>query len=451
MESQNEIKEFTCRVHSGEPVQRVSTDESAPNPLPCIECIMVNEDKEARSKLIHFDEYLEKVVSHYNNLKNLSAASQEEVPANLTDFLSKEDEALTNLTACVESEKKKVTGAFDQISDQFQKLLQQKKTQLLKQLDDQVLILTFNFKTYRSKIEKFYKGVNDVSETDLPKLIEKINAFNNTSSLENYLKSINIDMAENSSLLTSDRVKAMEDGRKGLKEVSELLKKQTVSHPATVFTNSISTDEYVKKVFDKIEELFEEAFDITNNIEQVSGAPSLDSKILKKSSDVTMLRKWVNEKIKSSNWKLLYRGSKDGFSSANFHSKCDSKGPTVVLIKSNLGKIFGAFAEKDWSSSGSYQNSSNTFLFSIDRKAKYPLQPGHEGSSQYCNSSYGPTFGSGHDLYICNNSNTVGSSYSNFPSSFKCPDTVNNGNSSYLAGAYNFKVEEMEIFAVKGK
>lgn len=37
--------------------------------------------------------------------------------------------------------------------------------------------------------------------------------------------------------------------------------------------------------------------------------------------------------LPSQDWVLLYRGSRDGFHARNFHSCCDEKGATVVLVK----------------------------------------------------------------------------------------------------------------------
>ena len=63
--------------------------------------------------------------------------------------------------------------------------------------------------------------------------------------------------------------------------------------------------------------------------------------------------------------------------------------------------------------------------------------------SIYCPSNYGPTFGGGHDLHICDKSNEVGSSYSN-PYSFLAGKT-----DSFLAGSSNFKVKEIEVYLIK--
>jgi hypothetical protein len=42
-------------------------------------------------------------------------------------------------------------------------------------------------------------------------------------------------------------------------------------------------------------------------------------------------------------WKLLYRGSRDGFGASKFHEKCDNESNTLTLIETTKGFIFGGF------------------------------------------------------------------------------------------------------------
>lgn len=74
------------------------------------------------------------------------------------------------------------------------------------------------------------------------------------------------------------------------------------------------------------------------------------------------LLKWIGGK--KGKWKLLYKGTKDGFQASTFRSLCSNKGPTIVVIKSSNGNIFGGYANCAWSSSGSYQYDNKSFLFS---------------------------------------------------------------------------------------
>ena len=60
-----------------------------------------------------------------------------------------------------------------------------------------------------------------------------------------------------------------------------------------------------------------------------------------------MLNGWLS--LQEGKWKLLFRGSRDGFQAETFHSKCDNKGPTVTIVKSG-NNIFGGFTEISWNS-----------------------------------------------------------------------------------------------------
>ena len=50
-----------------------------------------------------------------------------------------------------------------------------------------------------------------------------------------------------------------------------------------------------------------------------------------------------------SHWHQLFQASRDGFTAQAFHAKCDSKGPTVTIVKSG-NNIFGGFTENSWNS-----------------------------------------------------------------------------------------------------
>merc|ERR1712228_828848 len=130
-----------------------------------------------------------------------------------------------------------------------------------------------------------------------------------------------------------------------------------------------------------------------------------------------------------------------------FQTKCDGKGPTLIVIKSTIGNIFGGYTELPWASSGSYKRDNNAFVYVLQSKTnkrqkatKWGVKPSNN-NSVYHNSGYGWTQGGGHDFYLCNNCNTVNSSYSNLGSSYQAPSDKN-----MLAGSYNFKVTEFEVF-----
>lgn len=151
-------------------------------------------------------------------------------------------------------------------------------------------------------------------------------------------------------------------------------------------------------------------------------------------------------------WKLLYRGSEDGFSASKFHLKCDNKPNTFTIVKSVSGFIFGGYSESHWDQSNSYKTDPNAFLFSLTNKdnkpIKMPLIPGKESQSIYATSVCSARFGAGSDLIIADNANTNSNSFTNLGSTFKHPvyGFGTNEAKCFLAGNYNFQVYDIEVF-----
>ena len=62
-------------------------------------------------------------------------------------------------------------------------------------------------------------------------------------------------------------------------------------------------------------------------------------------------------------FELLYRGSRDGITAADFHRLCDGKSDTISVIKDTKGNVFGGFADKAWGTQPSWVKSEKSFLF----------------------------------------------------------------------------------------
>jgi hypothetical protein len=150
-------------------------------------------------------------------------------------------------------------------------------------------------------------------------------------------------------------------------------------------------------------------------------------------------------------WRLLYRGTRDGFGGANFHSKCDQQTNTVTLILTTAGYIFGGFTPIAWDSSTAFKadTTGKSFVFSLKNPRNtepkiFPLA--NASRAIFGCPSYGPTFGNGCEIYIANNcdqnttsSTKLGVDYRN--------DTGIAGD-QVLTGEYNFQVKEIEVFTV---
>ena len=62
----------------------------------------------------------------------------------------------------------------------------------------------------------------------------------------------------------------------------------------------------------------------------------------------SILKEWAGDNT----MRLAFRASDHGYSGRNFHNYCDNvKGPTLIVIKSSGGWIFGGYTTQSWSGS----------------------------------------------------------------------------------------------------
>jgi hypothetical protein len=173
----------------------------------------------------------------------------------------------------------------------------------------------------------------------------------------------------------------------------------------------------------------------------------------------------------TNSFKLLWRGSRDGFQAISFHQHCDNIKNTLVLVKSTNKAIFGGYTTVPWTSpEGDRTEADNSaFLFSLINKNKLPkifrVKQNNFQETQVLQDAVchcpgdGPGFGlhySGrdhldrieyrHDLLIKDRSNEVESSHIEL----RQYENLDNIPSSYIHGGVGiyFKAEEVEIFEI---
>jgi hypothetical protein len=150
-------------------------------------------------------------------------------------------------------------------------------------------------------------------------------------------------------------------------------------------------------------------------------------------------------------WTLEYRGSRDGFRGADFHTKCNGRSNTVTFVETTKGFIFGGFTPIAWESSDRYKEDpeKRSFVFTLknprgDEPRKFSLLD--SSCAIHCAPTYGPLFGRGHEIYVadeCNRNTTsttfLGRSYVN--------DTEIPGQEVF-AGEVHFTVKQIEVFSI---
>ena len=98
---------------------------------------------------------------------------------------------------------------------------------------------------------------------------------------------------------------------------------------------------------------------------------NIDSKIVT-FQHAELISKWIDrleitDEIKNSyEFKLMLRGSRDGFTPEKFHKICDNKSHTVSIIKvrySNSNEILGGYNPIEWKSDYTWGVTKDSFIF----------------------------------------------------------------------------------------
>jgi hypothetical protein len=107
-------------------------------------------------------------------------------------------------------------------------------------------------------------------------------------------------------------------------------------------------------------------------LENLNNSKGIDSRIIT-IQHAELISKWIDrlettDKIKNQyEFKLILRGSRDGFSPNKFHEICDNQSHTITIIKvKDSNEILGGYNPIAWNYSGSkYGYTKNSFIFSF--------------------------------------------------------------------------------------
>jgi hypothetical protein len=156
--------------------------------------------------------------------------------------------------------------------------------------------------------------------------------------------------------------------------------------------------------------------------------------------------------FRNQRFSLLWRGSRDGFTAADFHHRCDNHANTLTLILDTKGNIFGGFTPVEWKSGNWHlkaDHSLKSFLFTLKNPHNFParrfgLKAQEQTRAISCSSNLGPFFGHGIGVYDnCNRSSFnmtfLGDNYTN--------DTGLD-EKTFFTGSGEFQVKEIEVFEI---
>jgi hypothetical protein len=134
---------------------------------------------------------------------------------------------------------------------------------------------------------------------------------------------------------------------------------------------------------------------------------TIDSKVITY-QHAELILKWIDrlditDKLTSLyEFKLLFRGSRDGLTQDKFHKVCDNHSRTVTIVKvKGSNEILGGYNPTEWKSNNSHSNTKDSFIFSFNNNIieNYILsRVMNENYSTWNSHNCGPSFGN--DLYI---------------------------------------------------
>jgi hypothetical protein len=209
-------------------------------------------------------------------------------------------------------------------------------------LNKQIILITNQISKLNEKIENDINNKNDI--------IKKGNKYKFEKLLQ--------------------RIELLEEDKNDINNENIVIDKEDINEGINV----------LKKIIKKKEE---------KNMEKLRNCFINKSKIILKEDDIDFIINRLN-KYNPISFKLIFKSCTDGDSIKTFHEKCDGEDFILIIIETNKGYKFGGFTSIGFDSSGFELNDDNAFLFSIDKKKIYEINPGN--AAVYCNKRFGPIF-----------------------------------------------------------
>jgi hypothetical protein len=165
--------------------------------------------------------------------------------------------------------------------------------------------------------------------------------------------------------------------------------------------------------------------------------------LLSTDHQIQLNRFYGNENQK---WQLVYKATKNGFNIYSCHRCCDNQGPTLTVILSSKGYLFGGYTAVNWDIQSEWMVDKTAFLFTLINPhnippTKYTINP--KGKNAILSGfGTGPVFGEW-DICIVLEDDDNDTSFSHFPSNYI--DSTGRGNLTFT-GLMNFSITDLEIY-----
>ena len=240
------------------------------------------------------------------------------------------------------------------------------------------------------------------------------------------------------------KIKILEEENKSLKCEINKLKKDIIKKDKIIESLSKNQNNNLT------EKEGEEINELNNEEEEELGENYINTNIIKTDEEINFIENRLKQiyyfQNKNIKYHLLYKGTKNGDKSLNFHTKVDGIKNTLTLVKTKKGIRFGGFTSEIWNQIGGYGKCDPlAFCFSLDLKKIYNCQKNQ--IAIFCSDGYGPYFKGTNTIFgIYNNFFSQGGwcdyttfaySYGKFEKNFEITN-----------GEQKFQVDEVEVFKI---
>ena len=334
---------------------------------------LIKEEKEIKNQFAQKHENLRK---EENNVKNEFILKHEKLLKEENDLKEKLENEVTKVKEKLEnaySEYNKELKINEKINKGIEKLGKEEKTDIFKNL------------SYISKININRKSMDKLMKKDMTSLKFEYKEEKNNINYEEYWFNAEIDINININIEYNylSNVELSWDNNKINNNIDLPLKFE-------VLIRRDNKNENFSKVYEgketkcNINNLlypvgYEIKLNIYSNQKRVLSiikkfkTKTFDSKIINDLPEEEFYIKKLYEWTNSKELKLLYRSSREGFSSEKFHNLCDNNGSTITLFKNEKGNIFGGYSPISWISLGGYRKAPSSFLFTLSNI--YKIEP----------------------------------------------------------------------------
>ncbi len=386
-----------------------------------IKCKICKQEFRVKNNEFKSNDELAQIIERQSHLSDEEISLKQKLEISIKKFFAFFDEFIQNRT-------KLDMDVFEHFQEiRFQ--IDEQREELKKSIDDIAMAMIDETKEY----EEIY----------LKDLKERFSSIDDCKSLE--IKLIEIEeLFRNPNILTEAVKKMQQKQEESLKDIQFKLNEMK-----QVKDDLSETNEFIPNVSPFNQEEDTSLFGSVELNGYWLNLNSLKSEIINDEQQCLELIK-LCEFSPNDKFRLLYRATRDGFCSNDFHFKCDGHSNTLTILRAKESEfVFGGFASVEWDSFSKDKPDPNAFIFSLTKPLKMKVDPNHTDMAIYCDSEFGPVFGDG--ICIANNANTTMYSRSDLGWTYKHPvyDYFTYEAQSFLAGSIEFQLDEIEVYEKK--